>query len=260
MTKYNWLRSVTFIVISIFTVSSIASQENRSDNKWHLNLDPYLMLSYMHGKTGTGSLPNMKFKQSAEDIFNNLKIGGMLYGEVYKGPWTISSDIIYAKLGSDVSGWKESLTGDVTIKQLNWEVAGMYRVTSWLDAGLAAQLNSLRASADILVSNENMNIPLSAKSSKTWVDPSIITRVYFPLGENDKWSFLFRGNIGGFGVGSDFYWQIQPQFGYRFTKVFQLSAGYRAMSVDYEKGKGKSRFLYDTVTHGPFVKLGFSVF
>lgn len=260
MMKYTFFKYAGLLIVCILVSHNVVAQNDRSDNKWHLKLEPYFMLSYMDGKTGSGLLPDVKFEQKAKDILDNLKMGGMLYGEVYKGPWTLSSDFIYMKLGSDIVGQKEILKGDVEVTQLNWEAAALYRVTPWLDAGVGVQLNSLKSKTDLEVSTENVNMPLSGESSEVWLDPSIIARVSLPLDDAQKWSFSLKGNIGGFGIGSDFYWQVQPQFGYQFSRLFQLSAGYRAVSVDYKSGKDKDRFLYDVLTHGPYVKFGFSVF
>jgi len=66
------------------------------------------------------------------------------------------------------------------------------------------------------------------------------------------------GDIGGFGIGSEFAWQWQAYAGYRFTKLFQVTAGYRRVSMDYGKGESDNRFVYDMATFGPVVRMGFS--
>ena len=35
----------------------------------------------------------------------------------------------------------------------------------------------------------------------------------------DKWPSRFRGELGGFGIGTDLTWQLQAYAGYRFTSV-----------------------------------------
>jgi hypothetical protein len=68
----------------------------------------------------------------------------------------------------------------------------------------------------------------------------------------------FRGDIGGFGVGSDFSWQIQANAGYRFSKLFQATIGYRVIGINYDKGEGMDRFVYDVDTYGPVIHTGFN--
>ena len=85
----------------------------------------------------------------------------------------------------------------------------------------------------------------------------LIARVKSKPGE--KFIYTLRGDIGGFGIGSDFTWQIQAYAGYRFSKLFQLTGGYRVIGINYNKGTGEDRFLYDMDTFGPVVRFGFNL-
>ena len=67
--------------------------------------------------------------------------------------------------------------------------------------------------------------------------------------------FSFKGDLGGVGTISDLPWQARAD--YRFSKLFQLGLGYRYIGMDYEKGSGNDRFLYDVNTYGPALKFGF---
>jgi hypothetical protein len=71
-----------------------------------------------------------------------------------------------------------------------------------------------------------------------------------------KFYGMLRGEFGGFGLGSSNAWQVQAIGGYRFSKLFELSGGFRAISLDYEKGSGSNAFVYDVGTTGPMVRLG----
>jgi hypothetical protein len=51
---------------------------------------------------------------------------------------------------------------------------------------------------------------------------------------------------------------MQAYAGYRFSKLFQATAGYKIISVDYNKGDGDDRFLFDMDTFGPVLRLGFN--
>lgn len=50
------------------------------------------------------------------------------------------------------------------------------------------------------------------------------------------WLFTFRGDFGGFGIGSTFTWQIQGYVGYKFSKMFCSSVGYRVIVLIMTKG------------------------
>lgn len=64
-----------------------------------------------------------------------------------------------------------------------------------------------------------------------------------------------RGDIGGFGVGSDLAWQVHGKAGYRFSELFGLDLAYRVISMDYEKGD--PGFVYDMRIFGPELGLVF---
>ncbi len=59
---------------------------------------------------------------------------------------------------------------------------------------------------------------LSGHHSKTFYDPILLTRLTYSI--EDKWLFQFRGDLGGFGIGSDFTWQLQAYAGYQIGIQF----------------------------------------
>jgi hypothetical protein len=88
-----------------------------------------------------------------------------------------------------------------------------------------------------------------------WVDPLVGGRLVKDVAED--WFVSVRGDIGGFGVGSGFSWNVQGGVGYEVSSLFSLVLQYKALAVDFENDKaGTADFLsYDTTTHGPL--LGF---
>ena len=97
---------------------------------------------------------------------------------------------------------------------------------------------------------------LTGYHSKTFYDPILIIRLTTDI--NNEWLFQFRGDLGGFGIGSDFTWQLQAYAGYRFTTLFQLSVGYRMLGIDYDKGEDDEHFIFDMNEFGPVIRLGFN--
>ena len=71
----------------------------------------------------------------------------------------------------------------------------------------------------------------------------------------EDWFLTARGDVGGFGVGSDFSWNAQAGVGYEVSTLFTLVAQYRALGVDFNNDKAGTAdyLLYDTITHGPLV-------
>jgi len=64
-----------------------------------------------------------------------------------------------------------------------------------------------------------------------------------------------RGDVGGFGVGSDFSWQAVAGYAWDFAVwngvTFSGVLGYKALYVDYTQGEGLSRYGFDMLQHGP---------
>lgn len=85
------------------------------------------------------------------------------------------------------------------------------------------------------------------EESKEWVDPFVGFRTGFDITE--KLSTWLRGDVGGFGVGSDFSWKAGAGLDYSFTPNLSAFAGYRAIGVDYEDGD----FELDLIMGGPVI-------
>jgi hypothetical protein len=85
--------------------------------------------------------------------------------------------------------------------------------------------------------------------SKTWVDPVVGFKAHIPA--DDRISFDFGGDYGGFNVSSKVTWQGVIAANYSLTKRTDVSLSYRAMMYDYDEGN----FRYDLLMHGPSLGL-----
>jgi hypothetical protein len=235
--------------------STPALAQTDADAGWGFLIAPYVMFPNMRGETGVGNLPDVTVDEDPGDIFSNLQFGAMLYAEAHDAKWAISSDVLYMDLEADVAPDSEVLDGRAGVVQLGWELAVMRRVSHWLELGLAATYNKIDADVDIVVS-VLPNLPaISRGLDQDWIDPSIVARATAPIGE--QWRFQARGNVGGFGVGSEMFYQLQLDLVYRMSDRWWLGIGYRFIDVDFEDGSGADRFVYDTSTFGPVLKVGF---
>jgi hypothetical protein len=75
-----------------------------------------------------------------------------------------------------------------------------------------------------------------------------------------SWGVTAGGDIGGFGVGSDFQWMATGLVTYRFGLFgddnAKFGAGYRAVYQDYSDGSGANKFEWNVTLHGPVFALG----
>lgn len=229
-----------------------------SGTAWHFRVEPYMMFPNMVGSTGIGALPLVEVDAASADILSRLQMGGMLFLEASNGNWSINSDFLYMNLEQDLAPDNLIAAGKINARQLGWELAGLKRVNSWLEFGVGGLLNAIEMEVNIdrKVAGGG-TVKESGKKSKTWVDPMLIARFSTPGGVK-KFAGQFRGEVGGFGIGSDFAWQVQAVAGYRFSKLFDMTAGYRAIGLDYNAGNGNQAFIYDMVTHGPVIRFAFN--
>jgi hypothetical protein len=126
---------------------------------------------------------------------------------------------------------------------------GLRRLGSAADLTLGMRVNTLQGQ---LKSN---TLGFDVSQDKTWVDPLVGLTLRSP-GQHRVRLQVYT-EIGGFGAGSDFTWQVFPTLGFRFTDRFSLEAGYRWLDMDYETGDGNERFVYDVLTQGPVGGLAF---
>ena len=91
-----------------------------------------------------------------------------------------------------------------------------------------------------------------------WVDPVVGLRARHEFAPGER--FETRGDIGGFGAGSAFSWEVYGGYAHDFEfngLKLTSSIGYRALSVDYSKTNSNGREGgVNAVLHGPVTSLG----
>jgi hypothetical protein len=136
-----------------------------------------------------------------------------------------------------------------------------------LDLVAGGRYNSVKITTDVLLSiTATLTpdiIPISITRSgqimgrvevdEQWVDPFIGLRLRKDTGTG--YQFFARGDIGGFGVNSDFVWQaiagISGQC--RCNENLSWVLAYRLLDTDYETGSGENKFAFDMLMHGPAI-------
>lgn len=218
---------------------------------WDYEIAQYLWASAIKSEIAIGdttSESDVKFG----DLLEHLKFAGTLHGEARKGRWGIFADINYAKLGEAtekrVGEGLKSLNIDVKVdfEQTVAEVGGFYRF-----GGERSAFDLLGGGRYIYMGTDVEFGPLSVGADKDWFDPFIGGRFVTKL--TDRWAFTIRGDVGGFGAGTDLTWNAVAMFRYRMTKHSELGFGYRHMEIDASDDDGS----FDSVMTGPMIGMGF---
>jgi hypothetical protein len=250
----GWILALLLMMLSSILVTPASGQTPTEDaNRWAFTVAPYLIFPHMDGQAAVrGILVDVDVGPS--EVFEQLDFGAMVYMEMANRDWSISLDGLYMNLGETGLTPITERDAEVDMKQLALQVTGMRRVASWAEVGVGGRLNSLEGG--LFVAPGDVILPgVDVSQTKTWFDPLIAARFTAPI--ESRWHLGIRGDVGGFGVGSDFAWQVFPFVGYRFSRLFELGLGYRAMGMKYETGSGDDYFLYDMVIFGPQIGLGF---
>jgi hypothetical protein len=86
-----------------------------------------------------------------------------------------------------------------------------------------------------------------------WFDPYVGLHARYNF--NKTFYTAVRGEVGGFGVGSDLMWQVEGVLGINLTHCIFTEVGYRALSADFEN----DNFTFDVVLHGPQITTGITL-
>jgi hypothetical protein len=211
-------------------------------DKWEVTVAPYFMGAAMSGTT-TVRGRDVEVDASASDIFSNLQFGAMGLVVARKGNWGLGGDAIWMALGTTVRNT------NVDFNQGAFAFYGLRRLGSAADLMVGMRVNTLQGQ---LKSN---TLAFDVSQDKTWVDPLVGLTLRSPR-EHRLHAQVYT-EIGGFGAGSDFTWQIFPTVGFKFNDHVSLEAGYRWIDIDYKSGDGNERFAYDVLTQGPVGGLAF---
>jgi hypothetical protein len=87
--------------------------------------------------------------------------------------------------------------------------------------------------------------------SNSWIDPTIGVRLSST--RTAKFWAMIRGDVGGFGVGSDMSWQVRALASIRLSNTFDLGFAVKVTDVDYDNGKTGIDHYATNATHGNFL-------
>jgi hypothetical protein len=255
---------ITGLMLTAYVQTLFAEEIPAANNDWKFRAAPYLWLVALNGDvTVKGRESDLDL--SFNDIWDELNIAAMLTFDARKGKWGFLGDMVAANLGKSTSG--DRIKIDPTVKLALLAAGVSYQLGTWnlsdtagkdLPAVTVEGLFSVRYShLDVELDFKNVPLP-DASGDKDWVDPLIGARAFFDFSE--RWALSLQGNVGGFGVGSDFTWGALGTIGYRFRLFSEKNnaravAGYRAIYQDYSDGSGSDRFEWEVTLHGPILGL-----
>ncbi len=226
-----------------FSPAVFAQGDEGAEDGWKSSLVLYLMGPNIDGTVGAGPIQG-DIKLEPGDILDSFDSGFLGIFGMEKDRWGFVIDGVYMDLKEDASGPNGIVTGTVGTEQLILGALASYRLTEntrFLFGGLYVDLSN----------TFDLSGPIQdrrTKVSENWVDPLVGVNVTRPL--NEKWTLGGMAAIGGFGVGSDFTWQVTGSISYSLTDRTSIIGGFRYMDFDYEDGSGQDFFKFDVAEYG----------
>ncbi len=229
----------------------IASPALAADDEWKHTAVVYMIGAGIDGTAGVGPVTG-DVDISFGDILDNLEFGTMAAYRGQKGRWAVVADLIYMDLEADKKGLGPfgNTRATVELEQLITELDGSYAVTEQFDVYAGLRYWDVDSTVTV-VGGGPLGETLKGTVGEDWVDPLVGVRYVWPLGA--KWTVVWRGDIGGFGVGSDFSWHTTAYADWRLNEHASLLIGFRWLDVDYDDGSGADRFLMDVSEGGPTI-------
>lgn len=232
---------------------------SQASSAWTFSLATYAWLPWISGDLNVRNRA-IDVDVAPDDILRALDWSTlpvwMSYAELRNGPLTFFNDIIWTALEDGQGFERRFISGEVQVdySQLTVELGAAYAV--WSQGGATVDVLAggryWRQDTDVFIGGSG-GFSLDASATVDWVDPFIGARLMQPIAPGQ--SVLVRGDIGGFGAGSDFSWQALATYNMKLCEtggtVIDGYFGYRALAVDYSEGSYK----LDVVQHGPVMGL-----
>ena len=216
--------------------SGIARAQSAPSDEWEFALTPIVWAAGMNGTVGFAA-QERDFEVSAKNLVDSLDFAFMANFEARKNRWSFSLDVFYTDLGEEVTLEnasvplpEEALHLDMSMTLVEWDVG--YQVANSLD--VLAGIRRVSASAGLVT--DAVTLP---EADAGFTDPIVGARFRRDLTEK-LWVQL-RGDVGGFGVGSDFSWFVGAAAGVRLSKLISVDFGYRTWDFDYESDEDLKR-------------------
>jgi hypothetical protein len=189
------------------------------------------------------------------DILDHLEMAAMGSYRWDSDKWSFQADAIFASLAGESEGGLGLTRSTLDLDQLIVELDGGYKFTDRLELVFGARYWDIDPTIKVHASGTG-NVIATAGGGNSWTDPLVGLRVVAPI--SDAWTFVARGDIGGFGVGSDFAWHVTAHFDWHTSDSFSVLLGWRILDVDFEDGGNNGLASLDLQEGGPAIGVAWS--
>lgn len=243
----NYINADVFQEKKFQFISKSADQKpTKKANKFTFSINPYLWTVAVGGDV---AIPQMdktySFNVSFSDAIKNLKMAFMVDGKFKYDRVSLLYDIVYYKLKNFGATLPED-TIQYTGKTIGKPVSANTTITNTImDLALAYVFPQQTPGFSltgylgtrIWMTNNGITLIDSAgkqdmlEAEKTWVDPILGLNGEWILSKH--WGLDIKGDIGGFGVNSQFTLMLASVVAYKVSNNFNILGGIKYLGVNY---------------------------
>lgn len=288
------LGSLIAIVAFVTGAATVARAEEPvvQADEWTVSFTPYGWLPFLNGDV-TVRGRTVEVDINPIQVIEHLeRVPWFSYAEARKGRLAFYNDLFYANLGATDGVTSRRVIPPITgtlgatlsldFEQTIVEAGAAYEIAKWSSAGSlkGSHVSGGYTAIDVLGGarywHQKMSVnfafagtfelgglivsgsrAIARSGSVDWVDPVVGARLRHRFAPGQE--LVVRGDVGGFGAGSEFSWNALAAYSWDFAVrsdvTYSGMLGYRALYVDYEQGAGRRKYEYDVLTHGPIVGL-----
>lgn len=253
MTRFSAKKLSGGALLAAALSTMAATPASAASGGWEFEVVPYLWTAGLDGSVSAGppALPSANIDWSASDILSNLDLGAMGILQGSNGRWGFIAEAIFVKLSDQkITPGIRFTSVSAEVEEEMYALFGTYRMVDGptkVDAVAGFRYVDITSPVSAVTTTGGV---IAVNAGDDWWDPYIGLRIQHPLSE--RWTLAGYGAIGGFGVGSEFAWDVIATVNYQFSPTISGKFGFRYLDMDYEG----DRFAYDAGMGGPFVGLG----
>lgn len=235
------------LVLSLLTSTPAWAQ---TGDTWNFVLTPYVWFSGVEGNTSTiPGAPVVPIDVSPSDALSDSQASFMMLFEAKKHRHGMIFDVLYTDTESDTT----------LVQEVNLIMKSISRNKMFSAAYEYELYNQAKTTLDAFVGARYWKVDTTLefsgglgilagqriRNAESWVDPLVGVKGSTPISDSNFYAVGWLAG-GGFGVGSDSFYDVSANLGYQWNKAIGTTLGYRIFHVDYQDGS----FVYDVKQAG----------
>ena len=295
--RYTFLLCATVLAFAFSGLHAVTAQTEARQSSSPTDPDPWRFNGALYGwainigGSVTARGQTVDTNASTIDLFQKSQsLGGLMaYFEADKGKAGMYVDFVYTNLsfGANTTAYRNPIAGlqisasasaALNYKLFIVEVGGVYELFRWqhseasstaIDGLMAFRYwnNSIAASFDASATvdfsrlnfERSFGLAIARSDTIQWVDPVFGVRVRHQFTPHQE--VTVRGDIGGFGLGSQFSWQAVAVYSYAWEldggQKLAALLGFRALGVNYSQGSGLNAVGINETLYGPIIGVSY---